>query len=198
MDEERFDRFTKALATGRSRRSVLRGLGAGIAAGLAGLGASEVSANHGGVHKGGPKPGRCGEAGQPCKFGTHCCSGTCLNGYCACPEGQELVDGACVATDPCADVTCVDDGNECTTSTCVDGQCETQILDGNSCSNGAGTCDSAGVCRPNDPCAGANCDDDNECTTGYCMNGVCYNDPVADGTTCSGGFLGLCASGTCI
>jgi hypothetical protein len=115
MDQERFDRSAQGLATALSRRAVL----GGITAGLAGLGWGKAAANHGG----GPKPGRCGRGGHPCKWGTQSCSGDCHNGVCtvcpidrpnlcpatngchpACPEGKYFDPGTC--TCKCVEQNC--------------------------------------------------------------------------------------------
>ena len=142
MDQDQFDHFTKTLATERSRRSVLRSIGATIAAGLAGLWAGEVTAHHRDGHGGGPKggrprPGRCGRAGHPCKWGTHCCSGDCLNRVCtacptdspnlcpgtegchpACPEGKVFNPETC--TCECVEANCCRcEGDVVTDPTCV-------------------------------------------------------------------------------
>lgn len=142
MDQERFDRLTKSLGSGHSRRSVLRGIVAGLAAGL---GMREVSADHRPNHGGGGgnPQGRCREGFTNCR-GTcvkldsnpeHCgacftvCSPdeVCLNGSCSCPSGQELVNGSCQPLDPCANVNC-DDGNPCTTDICSGGTCSHENL----------------------------------------------------------------------
>ena len=115
MDGSRFDDLTKRLATGASRRRVLRGLGAGVVAAVAtAAGLRGARANHGGGHGGGPKPGRCGQVGHPCKWGTHCCTGTCLNGGCACPPATP---NFCPATNSCL-AACTDPGEVFDPATC--------------------------------------------------------------------------------
>jgi len=57
-----------------------------------------------------------------------------------CDEGEECVDGECVAVDPCEGVTC-DEGEEC-----MDGECVAV-----------------------DPCEGITCDEGEECVDGVCV-----------------------------
>jgi len=62
MDADRFDEFTKRLATaGASRRRLLRGLGGGLLAALGGAGAGAAPA--------------CRGAGHPCAGNQQCCDG---------------------------------------------------------------------------------------------------------------------------
>jgi hypothetical protein len=99
MDGNRFDALTRSLAAPRTRRGVLKTLGAGIAAGLGALGLGNAGAAPGGQGKGkGPQPGRCGLDGQPCKWNRQCCEFAglvCLDGACGCPEGETLCGGTC-------------------------------------------------------------------------------------------------------
>ncbi len=92
MDDHRFDDFAKALATGSSRRRVLKGLAGSAAAGLLSLvGVAGTDAK--------PKAGRgCKRAGKKCRADAQCCSGTC-----------DPMTGTCVAAAgpaDCADVIC--------------------------------------------------------------------------------------------
>ena len=103
--------------------------------------------------------------------------------------------------DLCRDVTCEDDGNECTATACnpANGMCETSNVDnGPDCDGGAGMCID-GECMPNDLCNGVDCDDGNECTSDVCdpADGSCGNTPVDDGTACDDG-LGMCMGGQCV
>ncbi len=76
MDGSRFDELTRALAATASRRRVATGLAAGIL-GVVGLG----------------RRGRVAAACTPlvriCAAAADCCSGSCANGRCACPPGNE-------------------------------------------------------------------------------------------------------------
>lgn len=173
MDQERFDSLTRKLAEGHSRRSLLRGIGAGL---LAGLGWGGVSATP--KEGKGPKPGRCGMAGQPCKWNRQCCEMAglvCYDGACSCLPGEQLINGACVpATDPCEGVTC-EDNNSCTDSTCINGDCVHTPVAGRTCQrepNATGVCDATGACGP--------CTSDDECPdTWVCGGGYC-SAPVCD------------------
>ena len=69
MDGKRIDRLAQAMASGTSRRTVMRALAAG-ALGLLGLGsAGRAAATHG---------GSCRHNDAPCRSGSQCCSGRCI------------------------------------------------------------------------------------------------------------------------
>ncbi len=96
-------------------------------------------------------------------------------------------DPAHFGPDPCADKNC-DDGNICTTDTCVGGVCvnvnnTAPCSDNNACTTGD-VC-SNGVCQPGTP---VNCDDGNSCTTDVCdmTNGNCTNIAIPGCGSCSG------------
>jgi hypothetical protein len=93
MDEARFDRMTRILAHGHSRRSALRLLAAGAIAALgAGLGVEAAPAQT--TCK--PPGGKCSRHGQ-------CCSGACnRRGRCrGCPSGEHLCGETCIPDDQC-------------------------------------------------------------------------------------------------
>ena len=130
MDQERFDRIARTLASGQSRRGVLKGLtGTALGGLLAAVGAGEAGAR------------------GPCRAPNHKC-GKGKHAQC-CTSGQVCADGACTTPpppDPCLSVDC-DDRNECTTDICTpDGRCLHAPRIG-SCDGGAGTCDEAGIVR---------------------------------------------------
>jgi hypothetical protein len=78
MDQERFDQLTRTLATGKSRRSVLKGLtGTAVGGLLAAVGMGEAVAKPAG------KPSKCYGENSSCTNGKQCCSGTCTNRTCA-------------------------------------------------------------------------------------------------------------------
>ncbi len=79
-----------------------------------------------------------------------------------CPDGQECVDGECVAVDPCEGVECPD-GQEC-----VDGECvAVDPCEGVECPDGQECVD--GECVAVDPCEGVECPDGQECVDGECV-----------------------------
>ncbi len=109
-------------------------------------------------------------------------------------------EGVCEPSDLCEGVPC-DDGNECTADACnpANGECESTATPGASCDGGAGTCDAAGTCQPNDLCAGNTCDDeDTECSDSSCDPGTgqCVATPINEGGDCDGGN-GTCNAGAC-
>ncbi|MDQ3858297.1 MAG: hypothetical protein M3327_07615 [Actinomycetota bacterium] len=81
MGEEKFAEFSKALASGVSRRQALKLAGATALGGaLSLLGARGA---------GGQVPGRCRRVGVPCRQSEECCEYFCdpNTGRCACPPG---------------------------------------------------------------------------------------------------------------
>lgn len=185
MDGSQFDQLARALATGTSRRRVLKRLVGGAAAGaLALVGArSEVDAAHG-------RP-----AGATCLVDLHCASGFCdpRNRRCVCPPGQTACGGGCIPAcrplDQChAAGVCEPATGQCTNPPKPDGApCD----DGDACTR-TDTCQ-AGVCEGTDPVL---CTALDEChVAGTCnpSTGQCSNPNAADGTPCSD--ANACTSG---
>jgi len=103
------------------------------------------------------------------------------------------------------DLTCTidadcDDGNECTTDSCVAGTCSNSPLNGDECGDDGWCVD--GTCFEPDCTANADCDDLNECTTEACVDYACVVTYVAVETPCTddGDFCTVDAcdgAGTC-
>ena len=121
MDGTTFDRFSRALATGLSRRrAVLAALGLGAAA-LAGVALDAGAA-----------PARCRAGRATCSKNSQCCSGTCRTGRgipladrnrCTCEGGTVNCNGRCVdkKTD---ERNCGACGNVCRAGEfCIEGAC---------------------------------------------------------------------------
>lgn len=214
MDGNRFDRITRELGTGRSRRSVLKGLAVAAAAGVGLRGRGRVLAGQ-------EKQELCHVTGDPNTpyvvisvaepaWQTHldhgdtpflnCCVDADCDDGSVCNGQERCVNGACQPGTP---LVC-DDGNPCTENSCDPvGGCQhapvaagTSCDDGNVC-NGQETCDGNGTCQPGTPLV---CDDGNPCTANACdpatgchfPNVVC----IAPATCGGGGTAGVCGCPT--
>jgi hypothetical protein len=152
MDGNRFDSLAKSMSTQRTRRGVLKHLGAAVAGGLAALGFGRAGAAPGGQGKG--QGNQCGGPGKQCKRNIQCCQFAelvCLNGICA-----ECPDNFCAGTGVCAPA-CTDGkvfnasscSCECPENTCgATGACVAACTDGKVFN--AETC--ACECVPNTCC----------------------------------------------
>lgn len=126
----------------------------------------------------------------------------------ACPGGGsgglDFCDGIC--RDLSSDhshcgacfIDCGGPDTQCAAFFCASSQCGVSYSTGNTCDDGnactfGGSCDGMGNCTGASP---VDCDDANECTIDSCdpVTG-CVNQPVADGTPCTGG---ICQSGSCV
>ena len=180
MDGERFDRLTRALSDGMSRRRAVRAFAGSLVA----------------VAVAAAKPGAagaddCKRADKPCKKHSQCCSGLCV------PE-----TGLCGCTAP-ADC---DDRNGCTVDLCgpVSHQCF-HLEFGSSCvqCRSSAHCPGRGACCGGRCCApGATCSTNSLglpvcCPT--CENGQSCCDVISfDPTGASGGYEidpGICVGG---
>lgn len=196
MDGPRFDNLTRSLASGTSRRGIVRGFLGAAAAALVGAG----NVTRGNAQEAGQAPGStCTDAGQCSQVGgtvfcadngysddggLNCCRGA--GGACAdatfsadCCSGLYCRNGACTDLSATGDLPI---GSFCTETT----QC--------SQASGALTCASAGVdpngarscCRE----SGGTCVDDGACCGAtLCTDGVCGGTEVGDltaGTICTG------------
>ena len=117
--------------------------------------------------------------GTICAEGQVCFQSACCNhaGNCA---GKECGDDACGSS--CG--TCAEDGLDCTSTVCADGQCM-QELGSVSCLL-EGQCLASGTLNPDEPCL--KCDPSRSGTTWT---------NLADGTPCPGGDEFECVSGSC-
>jgi hypothetical protein len=150
-DAVSLDDIARDLASGTSRRQVLRVLGAGVAAGLVSLrGPAAALADR-----------RCRRVGERCKQSLDCCVGTCCAGVC-CADGQICQKGRCVDPPPpppgggpnreiciCADGTVI---NQCAALDCASSAQQDAIC-GPLCAAHGG--ESATGCVPDDPACAA-------------------------------------------
>ena len=165
MDSDRFDRLSRGLANGVSRRGVLKGVFGGAAAVATG-GLARRSATAQEV---------CVAAGETCNALHPCCAGTeCTGGVCVAHPVCGASGGACNALHPC----CA--GTECTGGVCAPppvplfcghsvganggckGACTAAGFTGNQCNPICGNGQFVGACPVgqggDNPC----------CNTGYC------------------------------
>ena len=154
MDAERFDRLTRQLATGHTRRGMLRGLLGTVLAGTVLTRQSSparaaicVNASTGTVctceTAAACTTNGCGGDGccTPNCDGTTCGDDGC-GGLCACPLGLQCSDGVCgmaPCTPTCDGKTCGDDG--------CGGSCGTCQKRGQTC-NSVGQCVTPPKCKP--------------------------------------------------
>jgi hypothetical protein len=122
MDGDQFDRLTRVMATGLSRRRVLQGVTSSISAVWIAQSKPEVSL----------AAPTCRETGSRCGNGRRCCSGVCVDHACAAPTCSDGVRNGSETDVDCGGGTCPTcavgsacAGNlDCTSGYCVNGNCE--------------------------------------------------------------------------
>jgi hypothetical protein len=184
MEDHRFDALTRSMASGGSRRSMLKGL-LGLGAAVASVRGTEAARRPTPT----PKPVRCpgnqswdgascvcpdGQTAcgpECCTPGVSvccdnaCCTGTCHGEEICCPTVTILCGDSCIAGDCCVDEDCGPNGT-CTleTHTCVCiPDCEGSTCGSDGC---GGTC---GDCPRDQICNGGAC----ECISGHLCNADC-------------------------
>ena len=170
MNDERFDDLTKLLATGPSRRGMLKALGAMAAAGFVSL----VGRRHVATAQAPP----CQRFGEICRVNVHCCTGTCTDFRCACPPG---LPNLCPATQQC--LAACPEGRVFNAASC---QCEC-APDTRQCPGGQ-CCPTAAQC-----CGSGCCPEGTVCSKGECI--PCPQGGLAPGARCTSGEQ--CCSGVC-
>ncbi len=180
MDGSQFDRMTRDLAKGTSRRTLVKSLigigGALIAGNRLGLDRAEAA------RRGFPGPTLPGNLPMPpicpdCQAWNGatcvCASGIACDTGC-CGEGTVCVDGSCVTPPP----TCAD-GQSWNGSAC---ECAVGLTCGSVCC-ADGTMCSSGACIPNPGCLALEqpCIQPTDCCSNYCANSVCRSIPHGGG-----------------
>jgi len=175
MEATLFDRLTRILGAGGSRRSGLKAIA--LAAGAAAT-AGEVSGER--ARNGDPQPaGPCGPKGRNnrCKRDRDCCTGYCRPAK----KGKTRRCRCAPRNYPCTGKTVC-----CKQMVCIDGMCKTDrtVVTGQPCIAGTSVCrDAAAVCREYDsespagtfcllPTGGA-CTGGGECYSQQCAGGAC-------------------------
>jgi hypothetical protein len=214
MEGSQFDRVTKQLATQTGRRRMLQGLAVVVATLGVALGHQPATAKphrhraqqvHG--QGNGPRPGRCGQFGHPCKFTKQCCEAAglvCIDGACGCNKGETNCGGRCV-TCPTGDTTCSGTTCVCTGGeTECGGKCVTCPTGGECagtscvCTGGQTECSGKCVNTQNDEhncgACGTRCTVNEECVAGKCACGSddsCSTGTFGAGSSCCQGLGGL-------
>src|SRR5215208_379877 len=108
MDGHRFDRIARGLAAGRTRRGIVKGLGA---AALGGLGLARPG--------GAGADNACKPAGKRCNQTAQCCAGLlCTGGACA-PPPTTTTTTTTTTLAPCVGNTPCTTGADCCSGECI-------------------------------------------------------------------------------
>jgi hypothetical protein len=181
METQRFDQWTRLIATDASRRTLLRGVVGPFLAMI-------IAAGSGGV-----VGAACRKVGQQCEQHGNCCPGArCQGRRCQCPAGRKPCGGRCIPRRQC----CTNrdcPGKICRRGACVcrlgtgdcngDGQCESLLADTNDCLRCGRTC-------PGGRCFNGACGGDEACVCpSTCA--VCYA-RAEGGRVCSDNGSGQC------
>ena len=176
MDSRRFDDLAKALATGTSRRGMLKGLAGALAGGtLAFAGGRRANAARG--------------YGRFCTSGAQCATGYCKvypngNGRCFCPPGTMLCNGQCIV-------------DTCPPGHFLNTSCQCQVVPPPpppTCPSGTMLCNGQCIvdtCPPGQ-FLNANC----QCEVRRPVGAICSGETAAGDRECSSGQCG-CGPGAC-
>jgi len=136
MDTRKFDDLARSMAAAKSRRSVVKGLVAGVVGGIAVVGRPSLGAFAQVV--------TCSES-DPCPIGYSCEEGVCQQSapgclvHADCAETEICCSGACLAIECCIDNP--DPNETCPEGTsCFEGYCDT-ICETRGCDDGQCCCD---------------------------------------------------------
>jgi len=185
MDGNRFDALTRALGSGRSRRSVVKALGAAAlgAVGLSRLGDAAAAT-------------RLRSVGNSCRVNGDCASGRCVQ------EARTRFICHCQSVADCPAAT-----HQCHAAACLpNGYCGIGVTTGAPCTDG-NLCTTGDACQADGSCQGAPvvCTASDQChVAGTCdpATGRCSNPPAPDGSGCNDGNAcsnnDQCLSGACI
>jgi hypothetical protein len=179
MEDQRFDKLAKSIASG-SRRSFLSSVVAaalGTAFGAAGWRAADAAQ----ILRG---------PGEICRK-----PGDCANGFCRPADRTGRRYCGCTQSSDCPQLHA---GDQCHGAVCTQGACGLVVLEGSACDD-ANACTASSTCDALGQCVGTpiECTPLDEChDPGTCdpQSGQCSNPAKADRTPCS---IGVCVAGTC-
>ncbi len=189
MDGDRFDTFSRVLASGINRRGVLRV----VAGGLAGAALSLL----GGVDEAGAS---CRRNGRSCRKHAHCCSD-----FCTSHRRRRSVCATCESGITCGDICCPPGAvNGCTTFNGPNGLVAVCLCpEGTLYDRAANSCVPCGgadkACRINDHCCSDNCCGGACCPldSPYCCKDMCSSQPCCDVVGCEDKDK-ACCGGVCV
>ncbi len=209
MDGQKFDELVRGLATGSSRRRVLKGIGGGALAGALSL----VGMRRGRAQEEdlecAAKVGICHHSDKKAKFQyievcvdavpAHAAHGDLV----ACPNLEVIDPETCTCICPVEDIVC-DEGEELDEDLCLCvpiNECTTGFVCGSAifCAGGSCLCtavlEGGAVCAPDFTCGTPQCTSSEECVTLLGPGSFCQ----APGTGCCGQVCvpaGVCEAGT--
>lgn len=217
MDGESFDLLTRRLASGATRRALLRWAFGVTAGGLLGTRMGETNAA-----VSCPNAPCTGPLARPCSGPCVCVTWANGNSRCLAPSattcgaaGQKYCNGGCIPKNQCCTAAdCVDDGNPCTGVTCSGGACSYPALTDGTICGASQVCCSGGCCPVGQTCVQGVCEACGGQGQPCCPGEACTGDlscDVADalqtpgpptcepcggnGEICCGGFVGTCDTG---
>jgi hypothetical protein len=191
MDGYGFDKLTRNLATGTSRRRLLQGSGAGLAVGLLALAGvrTEAAGRHGRHKKLGTQGATCRTIGGACQSDASCCP----NQHLVCTQVGSTGARRCECDQQGGFQEC---NGTCQSIQCPSGQ-PRQADCTCGCSGGQEACTTGGVTACYASCSGgqvrqADCSCDCptgtvKCDNGNCVSSTCPGGQAVNTTTCSCG-----------
>ncbi len=176
MDGSQFDRWTKALGSGISRRSAIK---AALGLGGAAMAGKQLTSNVSAARRPTPTPKSITCLPPKVLSGTECVCplGTAACGPDCCPDDAECCDNACCYGECYGEELCCPQGSFVCGGVCrpfFEGACCTD----SDCGQGAACVQ--GSCQPVCANNGSFCEADADCCSGICSAGTCY--PTLGGT----------------
>lgn len=174
MDDLHFDRLARLIGASPSRRGLLKTIGGGVLAAIAGA-----------VGRGDASAAAKRSAGNSCRYNSDCASGLCVQ------ESRTRKICHCQSAADCPAVTA-----QCQTAACLaNGYCGSSVTASAACDDG-NDCTSGDVCQADGSCVGTAVANGTTCAAGTCQNGTCVAACEPPGGPCTlSNFISVCCHG---